>query len=66
MTNSSDTITAAAQVQDGPRGIGGWMILPIIGLVGTLVFTLINPTASSRNGKASRPSSPAATRRRQP
>ena len=42
MTNSSDTITAAAQVQDGPRGIGGWMILPIIGLVGTLVFTLIN------------------------
>ncbi|OCC02271.1 hypothetical protein BA190_24795 [Labrys sp. WJW] len=40
MANSSDTMTA--QVQDGPRGIGGWMILPIIGLIGTLVFTMIN------------------------
>ncbi len=42
MTNSSDSIAATIQVQDGPRGIGGWLILPIIGLVGTLVLTSIN------------------------
>ncbi len=27
---------------DGPVGIGGWLILPIIGLCGTIVLTLIN------------------------
>lgn len=26
---------------DGPRGIGGWLILPIIGLVITIVWTLV-------------------------
>lgn len=33
--------TAAAPVS-GPQGIGGWLILPLIGLVGTLGFTIYN------------------------
>jgi hypothetical protein len=27
---------------DGPSGIGGWLILPLIGLIGTLVLTGVN------------------------
>lgn len=27
---------------DGPTGIGGWLILPLIGLIGTLLFTAVN------------------------
>jgi Protein of unknown function (DUF2569) len=26
----------------GPKGIGGWLILPIIGLSGTIILTLVN------------------------
>ncbi|WP_448954379.1 DUF2569 domain-containing protein [Labrys neptuniae] len=42
MTDASDTVPATTQVQDGPRGIGGWLILPIIGLVGTIAMTGFN------------------------
>ena len=42
MAHSSETMTATRQVQDGPRGIGGWMILPIIGLILTVGLTVYN------------------------
>lgn len=42
MTNQSNTITASTQVQDGPRGIGGWLILPIINLIMTVGSTVYN------------------------
>lgn len=42
MSNPSDTMAPTAGIQDGPRGIGGWLILPIIGLVGTLILTAVN------------------------
>lgn len=38
MTDASNTVPTTNEVQDGPRGIGGWLILPIIGLVGTIAM----------------------------
>ncbi|WP_162918642.1 DUF2569 domain-containing protein [Taklimakanibacter deserti] len=34
--------TPEARPTEGPRGIGGWLILPIIHLVGSIIFTGIN------------------------
>jgi hypothetical protein len=33
---------AAADSRRGPKGIGGWLILPLIHLFGTVVLTVIN------------------------
>jgi hypothetical protein len=31
-----------AHAADGPTGIGGWLILPVIGLAGTILLTIVN------------------------
>jgi hypothetical protein len=31
-----------ASPREGPKGIGGWLILPIIHLIGSIIFTCIN------------------------
>jgi hypothetical protein len=42
MTYSSQTALDAYQKPDGPVGIGGWLILPILHLCGSIVLTTIN------------------------
>ncbi|MBP0581581.1 DUF2569 domain-containing protein [Labrys sp. LIt4] len=42
MAHSSESITVPTQAQDGPRGIGGWLILPIISLILTVGSTIYN------------------------
>lgn len=42
MTFSSDMALNTVQKTDGPVGIGGWLILPILGLCGTMLLTLYN------------------------
>lgn len=36
---TSQTSVAAAPPAEGPRGLGGWLILPILGFVGTILLT---------------------------
>jgi hypothetical protein len=42
MTYSSQPALDAYQKPEGPVGIGGWLILPILHLCGSIVLTLIN------------------------
>jgi len=42
MTYQDDGRGTTPIAADGPKGIGGWMILPILGLFGTLALTLYN------------------------
>src|SRR5579871_6912975 len=33
---------ADGRISPGPSGIGGWLILPIIGFIGTILLTILN------------------------
>ena len=42
MTYPSERLNNAVPTTDGPKGIGGWLILPILSLAGTTLWTGFN------------------------
>ena len=41
-TSAPDPNTLPLTPVEGPKGIGGWLILPLIHLFGTVILTVIN------------------------
>jgi len=52
MTCPSNRTARSTEACEGPKGIGGWLTLPIAGVAGTLLFTLYNLTQAYWNRDA--------------